>query len=249
MESSRSQSVADIAIRERDLIAPAAGSRARVLDRLRLGDAAFRQVTRAAAIGVLVLLSAVIISLIRGSIPALKTFGFGFLVSERWNPVTENLRRLAGDLRHRDYVFHRHAIRGADRPDDRVLPDRALPEMAAPADRHRDRTARGNSEHHLRHLGIVRIRPIPAGDAAAFPDRHFGQCAADRAVVRRAALRHRHADRGADPRDHGAAVHHLDIARRVRGRPRRSQGSGLRSWLHHLGSRCATSCCPMPGSA
>src|SRR6201997_187973 len=89
MNSSRSQSVADIAIRERGVIAPVAGSRAKVLDRLRLGDAAFRQLTRAAAIGVLLLLSAVIISLIRGSIPALKTFGLGFLVSERWNPVTE----------------------------------------------------------------------------------------------------------------------------------------------------------------
>ncbi len=89
MNSSRGQSVADIALQEGALIAPAAGSRAKVLDRLRLGDAAFRQLTRAAAIGVLVLLSAVIISLIRGSIPALKTFGFGFLFSERWNPVTE----------------------------------------------------------------------------------------------------------------------------------------------------------------
>ena len=75
MHSSRSRSVADIAIQERGLIAPAAGSRAKVLDRLRLGDAAFRQLTRAAAIAVLVLLSAVIISLIRGSIPALKTSG------------------------------------------------------------------------------------------------------------------------------------------------------------------------------
>src|SRR5215469_8971157 len=89
MDPSRSQSVADIAIQQRSLIAPAAGSRAKVLDRLRLSDAVFRQLTRAAAIGVLVLLSAVIFSLIRGSIPALKTFGFGFLVSERWNPVTE----------------------------------------------------------------------------------------------------------------------------------------------------------------
>ena len=89
MDSSRSQSVADIAIREGGLITPAAGSRAKVLDRLRLGDAAFRQLTRAAAIGVLVLLSAIIVSLIRGSIPALSTFGFSFLISERWNPVTE----------------------------------------------------------------------------------------------------------------------------------------------------------------
>jgi phosphate transport system permease protein len=83
------RSVTDLAIEQRGLIAPVAGSRAKVLDRLRLGDAAFRHLTRAAAIGVLVLLGAVIVSLIRGSIPALKTFGFGFLFSERWNPVTE----------------------------------------------------------------------------------------------------------------------------------------------------------------
>ena len=90
----RRRSVADIAIGQRGVIATAAGSRAKVLDRLRLGDAAFRHLTLAAAVGVLLLLGAVIISLIRGSIPALKTFGFGFLVSERWNPVTENFGAL-----------------------------------------------------------------------------------------------------------------------------------------------------------
>ena len=90
----RRRSVADIAIGQRGVIATVASSRAKVLDRLRLGDAAFRHLTRAAAVGVLLLLGAVIISLIRGSIPALKTFGFGFLVSERWNPVTENFGAL-----------------------------------------------------------------------------------------------------------------------------------------------------------
>jgi phosphate transport system permease protein len=79
----------DMAIQNQGLVDAAAGTRAKVLDRLRLGDAAFRQLTRAAAIGVLVLLSAIILSLIRGSIPALSTFGFSFLISERWNPVTE----------------------------------------------------------------------------------------------------------------------------------------------------------------
>ena len=54
----------------------------------------FRHLTRAAAIGVLLLLSGVIISLIQGSIPAIRTFGFGFLVSERWNPVTDNFGAL-----------------------------------------------------------------------------------------------------------------------------------------------------------
>jgi phosphate transport system permease protein len=81
--------VVDMALQDADLISIEAVTRAKVLDRLRLGDAAFRQVTRAAAIAVLLLLSGVIISLVDGSIPALRTFGFGFLFSSRWNPVTE----------------------------------------------------------------------------------------------------------------------------------------------------------------
>jgi phosphate transport system permease protein len=77
------------------MIAVEAGTRARVLDRLRFGDIAFRQITRAAAVGVLLLLSGVIVSLISGSLPALRAFGPGFLVSDRWNPVTENFGALA----------------------------------------------------------------------------------------------------------------------------------------------------------
>jgi phosphate transport system permease protein len=78
-----------MALQDAELISTAAVTRARVLDRLRFGDAAFQQVTRGAAIIVLLLLSGVIISLVQGSIPALRAFGFGFLISERWNPVTE----------------------------------------------------------------------------------------------------------------------------------------------------------------
>src|SRR5271167_3365516 len=94
MDPAWRQSVADIALQGGTLVSAEAVTRSKVLDRLRLGDAAFRHLTRAAAVGVLVLLSAVIISLIEGSIPALKTFGFGFLTSERWNPVTDNFGAL-----------------------------------------------------------------------------------------------------------------------------------------------------------
>jgi phosphate transport system permease protein len=88
--------VVDVALQEGAMmVAVEAGKRARVLDRLRLGDIAFRHVTRAAAVGVLLLLSAVIIALIQGALPALQTFGFGFLISDRWNPVTENFGALA----------------------------------------------------------------------------------------------------------------------------------------------------------
>jgi phosphate transport system permease protein len=75
-------------------ISAQSATRVRALDRFRFSDAAFRYLTRAAAIGVLVLLSGVIISLIQGSIPALRTFGFDFLFSQRWNPVTENFGAL-----------------------------------------------------------------------------------------------------------------------------------------------------------
>jgi phosphate transport system permease protein len=94
MDAAGRRSVVDMALRNEAMVTAEAATRAKVLDRLRLSDAAFRHLTRAAAIGVLILLSAVIISLIQGSIPALRTFGFGFLVSERWNPVTENFGAL-----------------------------------------------------------------------------------------------------------------------------------------------------------
>ena len=72
-----------------------ATSRAGVLRRLRTTDIVFHGLTRGAAIVVLLLLSGVIISLIHGSIPALGAFGPGFLVTEVWNPVTEQFGALA----------------------------------------------------------------------------------------------------------------------------------------------------------
>src|SRR6202790_3102154 len=94
MDPAGRRSVADFALQNTALVTAEAVTRAKVLDRLRLGDAAFRHMTLAAAFRVLVLLSAVIISLLGGSLPALRTFGCGFLVSERWNPVTDNFGAL-----------------------------------------------------------------------------------------------------------------------------------------------------------
>ena len=94
MDPARRRSVVDVALQEEAVVSVEAVTRAKALDRLRLGDAAFRQMTRAAAIGVLLLLSGVMISLIVGSLPALRTFGFSFLTTERWNPVTEKFGAL-----------------------------------------------------------------------------------------------------------------------------------------------------------
>jgi len=87
--------VVDVALNGQAAGASAVPTRAKRLDRLRLGDALFHQLTRAAALGVLILLSGVIISLIYGSVPALRAFGFNFLIEERWNPVTEKFGALA----------------------------------------------------------------------------------------------------------------------------------------------------------
>ena len=69
--------------------------RAKVLKRLRFGDDAFRHVTRAAAIAVLIILSGIIFSLVYGSMPAIQKFGISFLFDESWNPVTEKFGAIA----------------------------------------------------------------------------------------------------------------------------------------------------------
>ncbi|SFQ15982.1 phosphate transport system permease protein [Mesorhizobium sp. NFR06] len=58
-------------------------------------DMVFRGATRASAILVLVILGGVAISLVTGSWEALSKFGFSFLTTEAWNPVTENFGALA----------------------------------------------------------------------------------------------------------------------------------------------------------
>ncbi len=52
-------------------------------------DILFRNIARLAAFGVLILLAAIIVSLILGSMPSIKAFGTGFLTSTDWDPVNE----------------------------------------------------------------------------------------------------------------------------------------------------------------
>ena len=85
----------DVALRGDAAAANWISLRAKMLDRMRLGDVFFRNLTRGAAIGVLILLGGVILSLISGSMPALRAFGFNFLIEDRWNPVTERFGALA----------------------------------------------------------------------------------------------------------------------------------------------------------
>src|SRR5579863_6270097 len=59
------------------------------------GDAIFHGLTLIFAVLVLLILGGVIVSLIYGAWPALRKFGFGFVVNGAWNPVTDNFGALA----------------------------------------------------------------------------------------------------------------------------------------------------------
>ena len=77
---------ADIAIQRR----ATAGRRRRAI-----GDTVFRALTLLFAVLVTLILSGIIISLVAGAWPALRHFGFAFLVTAAWNPVTEKFGALA----------------------------------------------------------------------------------------------------------------------------------------------------------
>jgi phosphate transport system permease protein len=95
MKASGRRAVVDVALQGGALPVTHAIDRARVIERLRLGDAAFRHLTRAAAVAVLVILGGIIVALILGAWPALRQFGLGFVVTGSWNPVTEKFGALA----------------------------------------------------------------------------------------------------------------------------------------------------------
>ncbi len=72
-----------------------ASARAARIRSFALSDAFFHRLTQAAALAVLLILGGVIVSLIDGSLPAFQKFGFGFFVSQVWNPVTNKFGALA----------------------------------------------------------------------------------------------------------------------------------------------------------
>jgi phosphate transport system permease protein len=60
-----------------------------------IGDVVFRSLTFLFALLVLLILGGVIVALIDGALPAFRTFGLSFVVTEVWNPVTEKFGALA----------------------------------------------------------------------------------------------------------------------------------------------------------
>jgi phosphate transport system permease protein len=95
MQPSGRRSVVDVALQGGAAMTTPQVDRAKVLRRLQLGDAVYRNLTRTAAITVLATLGGIIISLVDGSWLALRTFGLNFLLVDTWNPVTEKFGAIA----------------------------------------------------------------------------------------------------------------------------------------------------------
>jgi phosphate transport system permease protein len=87
--------VVDVALQGTPLTESTSVSRARTLHRFRSRDDLFRLLTCGSAISVLVILGGVILSLFSGAWPAIKAFGFGFLVTETWDPPHEEFGALS----------------------------------------------------------------------------------------------------------------------------------------------------------
>ena len=60
-----------------------------------VGDFIFRHLTFFFALLVLLILGGVIVALVEGAVPALRTFGIAFLYTDVWNPVSEKFGALA----------------------------------------------------------------------------------------------------------------------------------------------------------
>ena len=88
-------SVVDVALRPAGWLESRSLSRARTISRLRISDAVFSNITRAAALLVLIILAGIIAALFAGALPAIRAFGLNFLTQQSWNPVTEKFGALA----------------------------------------------------------------------------------------------------------------------------------------------------------
>ena len=177
--------MSEVALNDTNLSTSEAVSRAALLKRLRTTDQAFRLLTRAAVLTVLGLFSGVILALIIGSVPAIKAFGPGFVVTEVWNPVTEQFGALAPIYGTLVTSIIAMVIAVPVGLGIAFFITELCPLWLRRPIGDRDRAAGRHPEHHLRHLGPVRLRALPAEACPAVPDQHIRERAGPVVAVRR----------------------------------------------------------------
>ena len=212
-------------------------------------DALFEQYDAALRALVLALLLAIIVALGYAALPALQKFGFGFFVTNVWNPVTSEFGALApiyGTL-----VTSAIALLiGVPVSFGIAL---FLTEMCPAA----LKRPLGTAVELLAAIpsiiygmwGLFVFAPFFADYVQPLLTATLRRCLAHRAAVPGRAERHRRADGGHHPGDHGHSVHRVGDARRVRDRAAGAEGVGVRRSAARRGKSCGTSCCPTRRSA
>ncbi len=206
--------------------------RARALARFRGGDRVFHGLTFAAAAAVLVLLGGVIVSLVIGSIPAAQEFGFRFLWTESWNPVTDKYGAGAAIFGTVVTSVIAMAIAIPVGLGIAIFLSELCPQPLRQPIGIAIELLAGIPSIIYGIWGLFIFAPLVQTYVEPGVIAFLGPCR-DSTGVRRAALRHRRVHRRLHPGDHGAALHLVDVARRVRHRAAGPQGIGLRARLHH----------------
>jgi phosphate transport system permease protein len=86
VQSSGDAAMTETAMPRAEMTTDRVAARSKAARRFAGSDNLFRNLTLGAAIIVLLILGGTIVSLIQGSLPAFRAFGFGFFVTEVWNP-------------------------------------------------------------------------------------------------------------------------------------------------------------------
>jgi hypothetical protein len=134
-----------------------------------LGETIFRFACAAAATLLLAALAGVVISLFVGGLPAFRQFGFGFLTTTTWNPVTEVYGAAGPIVGTLITAFLALLVALPLALGVSIFLVEFCPVKLWPADRDRGRAARRHPLDRLRHVGPVRARPLvrqayPAAD-------------------------------------------------------------------------------------
>src|SRR5882757_5803249 len=90
--------------------------RAKALSAFKFGDVSFYWITRASAISVLLILGGIILSLIVGAWPAMREYGFSFLLTSRWAPSADRHRRGTARRNPVDHLRHVGLLRAGTVP-------------------------------------------------------------------------------------------------------------------------------------
>ncbi len=169
------------------------------------GDRLFHGLTRAAALTLLAVVLAMVAVMTRAALPSLRAFGWRFLVTSTWDPVTEHFGALPLIYGTLGFFAPRLGDRRAPRHWRRHLPGGAGPPVDSLAHRVPGGAAGRRAQRRLRSLGHLRAGPAAAELGRAGP----GQDPRIPTALPGPALRLRHAGGRPRPGHHDPADHHL----------------------------------------